>query len=106
MLERDLRFSTWLGRVLKRHNFSNRKQTISQSIPSDWKKIALDSTAVIRNSFSAADVDHIIAMDETFIKFDETQDKLIVPKGIKRESGLEEQSTTRKRASRCWLPLI
>ena len=46
--------------------------------------IAQSNPAEIRETLRSADVDHVIAMDETFIHFHETQDKLIVPKGIKR----------------------
>ena len=61
------RLGTWMLRFLGRIASSVRKESISQSIPDDWFQVAVADSARICAAFR--DVDVVIAMDETFIKY-------------------------------------
>lgn len=74
----------FLHRVLKRNQYSVRKNSISQSIPVDWRVKAEENALQIRNQFYKAKVDVVINADETFVLFHMQDHKLIVPTGIKR----------------------
>ncbi len=74
----------FLHRVLKRNQYSVRKNSISQSIPVDWRVKAEENALRIRNQFHKAKVDVVINADETFVLFHMQDHKLIVPTGIKR----------------------
>ena len=70
--------------VLKRNQYSVRKNSISQSIPVDWRVKAEDNALRIRNLFKDENVDVVINADETFVLFHMQDHKLIVPTGMKR----------------------
>ena len=78
------RFNEWFLRILKRNQFSNRKASISQVVPENWYTRALEDSLKIRQEFQTLDVDHVIAMDETFIRFHESEDSVLAPSGSKR----------------------
>jgi len=50
----------------------------------DWIEIARRSAFEIRECLRNVDIDHVVAVDETFIRFRESCDKAIVPVGTKR----------------------
>jgi len=54
----------FLHRVLKRNQYSVRKNSISQSIPMDWRVKAEENALQIRNQFNEAKVDVVIDADE------------------------------------------
>jgi hypothetical protein len=74
----------FLHRVLKRNQCNGRKNSISQSIPVDWRVKAEENALRIRNQFNEAKVDVVINADETFVLFHMQHHKLIIPTGIKR----------------------
>jgi hypothetical protein len=74
----------FLHRTLKRHHYSVRENSISQSIPVDWRVKAEENSLRIRTQFKAANVDVVVNADETFVLFHMQDHKLIVPTGIKR----------------------
>lgn len=73
-----------IKRVLGKHGLTVRKKTVSQSIPKDWRTIAIQSTSKIRQQFRKVGVSVVLSADETFIRFNESSDHCIAPKGIKR----------------------
>ena len=74
----------FLNRSLKKHKFSIRKNSISQSVPVDWRQKAEENTARIRTLFRNENVDIVINADETFVLFHMLDGRLIVPTGVKR----------------------
>ena len=72
----------FIGRLLKRRHWSVRKSSIAQCAPANWKLIALQTSESIRLDFKSCD--HVIAMDETFVRFHEIVPQFIVPTGTKR----------------------
>ena len=76
--------SKFIQRVLKRNRFSIRKNSISQSVPVDWRIKAESNAARIRAQFLEEDVDVVINADETFVLFHMQDNRMIVPTGIKR----------------------
>jgi hypothetical protein len=74
----------FIGRVLKKNKYSIRKNSISQSVPLDWRRKSEENTLRIRTLFKAENVDVVINADETFVLFHMKDNRLIVPTGIKR----------------------
>ena len=77
-------FYVFLKRSLKRINFTNRKATISQHIPIDWKDRAREGAARVVKTFREKNVGAVMAADETFIRFHERNSRILVPSGEKR----------------------
>jgi hypothetical protein len=75
---------TFISRAMERYRWSNRKVSISQTVPSDWKDRAIDDALHICELFRRSDVDVEIAMDEVFMQFHATKDRVIAPCGVKR----------------------
>mmetsp|Transcript_5591 Transcript_5591/g.8587 ORF Transcript_5591/g.8587 Transcript_5591/m.8587 type:complete len:82 (+) Transcript_5591:1305-1550(+) len=73
----------WLTRVLHGMDFTDRKTSISQKIPENWKQVALSGVERIRNLFKSHGIKRIFSADETNVKFHEITDKLLAPKGTK-----------------------
>eukprot|EP00474_Spongospora_subterranea_P004782 CRZ05240.1 hypothetical protein [Spongospora subterranea] len=71
-------FSQWLTRVLTRHRFSIRKESISQTVPVNWLQICVDATASIRQTMSTAGVTRRTNADEMFLQY------LIAPVNVNR----------------------
>ena len=68
----DMKRSTycqWVTRSVKRAGFSDRKKSITQKIPADWKNLSLLGAERVRNVLKNANVDYIISADETFLRF-------------------------------------
>jgi hypothetical protein len=76
--------TTFIRHVLDQNQYSVRKNTISQSVPVDWRSKVEDNAAKIRALFKEEKVDIIINADETFVLFHMQSDHVIVPKGINR----------------------
>ena len=57
----------FLHRSLKKHKFSIHKNSISQSVPVDWRQKAEENTSRIRTLFRKENVDVVINADETFV---------------------------------------
>ena len=87
--------------MLKRNKFSNRKASISQVVPENWYNLALQDSSQIRTCFQSLDVDHVIAVDETFIRFHENEDSILAPLGSKRVA-----STARPHDSKSGITLV
>jgi hypothetical protein len=72
-------FSQWLTRVLKRHRFYVRQESISQRVPVDWLQICIDATASIRETMLSAGVTRLINADEMFLQYYPKETHLIAP---------------------------
>ena len=77
-------FSQWMSRVLGRHRFSIRKESISQTVPVNWLQICVDACALIRSSMKSAGVTRLINADEMFFQFYPKEMHLIAPTNSRR----------------------
>lgn len=77
-------FSQWLSRVLLRHHFSIRKESISQTVPLNWLQICIEATALIRQTMSDAGVTRLVNADEMFLQFYPKETHLIAPTNASR----------------------
>jgi hypothetical protein len=77
-------YSNWFTRVLARHRFSCRKESISQKIPENWNAIALESAQLISGIMRNAGVRRLVGMDEMFLQFYPKETMLIAPTNSKR----------------------
>ena len=60
------------------------KSSIAQKVPDNWKELALVGAERVRTLFLKEKVEVVLAADETFLKFHEKDDNLLVPRGVKR----------------------
>jgi hypothetical protein len=74
----------FIERAMKRLRWSNRKVSIAQSVPQDWKGRALNDAQNIRETFLRNNVEVEVAADEVAMLFHATKDQLVVPTGVKR----------------------
>eukprot|EP00474_Spongospora_subterranea_P005193 CRZ05651.1 hypothetical protein [Spongospora subterranea] len=74
----------FLTRALIRYRWSNRKMSISQTVPVDWKTRAEIDAERICELFRRKKVQVEIAADETFLQFHASKDRCIAPVGVKR----------------------
>jgi hypothetical protein len=77
-------YSTWFSRVLERHRFSCRRESISQKIPENWNVLAIQSAELIAETMRKACVTKLVGMDEMFLQFYPKETVLIAPKNSKR----------------------
>ena len=77
-------FYVFLKRSLQRINFTDRKATISQQIPIDWKDRAREGAARVVKTFREKNVGAVMAADETFIRFHERNSRILVLSSEKR----------------------
>ena len=77
-------FSQWFSRVLRRHRFSIRKESISQTVPANWLQICFDVCEVICASIKSAGVTRLVHADEMFIQFYPKETYLIAPTNSNR----------------------
>ena len=105
----------FVQRALAKNEMTVRKKTVSQSIPRNWKDVAITSSNDIRQSFRNAGVSVVLSADETFIKFHESSHSCVAPVGVKRvgysakeknKSGVTLLPTLDMTASRLLPPLI
>ena len=78
------KLANFVSRKLDYFGFCVRKSTVSQSIPNNWKDLAMKGAARVRNKFKNEDVSVVISADETFLRFHESSSQLLAPKGAKR----------------------
>ena len=76
-------FYIFLKRSLQKIHFTERKATISQKIPIDWKDKARQGAARVVKVFRDKNVGAVMAADETFIHFHERHSRILVPTGEK-----------------------
>ncbi|KAF4150733.1 hypothetical protein GN958_ATG00082 [Phytophthora infestans] len=72
----------WVRRRLEGANWSIRKESVSQKVPTDWVLIALVASQKIRTKLDGCTV--LINADEVFIKFFPRDTEFVVPTGTKR----------------------
>ena len=82
--EAQKKLTVFLHRAIGKMGFSVRKTTVSQKIPEDWRRLSELGAKRVRERFRDADVDVVLAADETFIRFHETSGIVIAPQGEKR----------------------
>ena len=68
----------------ERFRWSDRKISISQSVPVNWRTLAEEDALRICHVFRSNNVDVEIAADETFMQFHAAKDRCIAPVGVKR----------------------
>jgi hypothetical protein len=76
--------SQWLMRALDRFGYSVRKESISQSVPTNWLPLAIETCQSIRCTMAEAGVTRLVNMDEMFLNFNPKDTHLIVPVNTKR----------------------
>lgn len=76
--------NTFLTRSLNAIGFTVRKITVSQKIPANWYALAKEGARRVRETMLAEDVEVFIAADEFFMRFNEQDDHVVAPRGIKR----------------------
>ena len=74
----------FVTRTLQHFDFCVRKSTVSQSIPRNWRELAIAGALCTRNRFMEEDVQVVIAADETFLRFHEASSTVVAPRGAKR----------------------
>jgi hypothetical protein len=74
----------FISHVLKRNQYSIRKNSILQSVPVDWRQKSEENTLRIRTLFKDENVDVVVNADENFVLFHMQDGHLIVPTGTKR----------------------
>ncbi|KAI9990524.1 hypothetical protein PInf_018077 [Phytophthora infestans] len=72
----------WARRRLEGANWSIRKESVSQKVPTDWVSIALVASQKIRTKLDGCTV--LINADEVFIKFFPRDTEFVVPTGTQR----------------------
>ena len=77
-------FNKWIVRVLNDLDFSDRKSSIAQKIPENWRQVALSGAERICKLFKLHGIKCIFSADETNIKFHEASDTVLAPQGVKR----------------------
>ena len=83
-VEQADKLSNFVTRTLQYFGFCVRKSTVSQSIPRNWRELAIAGALRIRSRFKEEDVQVVIAADETFLRFHEASSTVVAPKGSKR----------------------
>ena len=76
--------SQWVARVLERHRFSIRKESIYQTVPVNWLQICLDACALICSIMRSAGVTRLVNADEMFLQFYPKESHLISPTNVRR----------------------
>ena len=67
-VEKTDKLSNFVTRTLQFFVFCVRKSTVSQSIPRNWRELAIAGALRTRNRFREEDVQVVIAADETFLR--------------------------------------
>jgi hypothetical protein len=96
MLHDGKHFRTWLTRLLHRIMYSDRSGSIGQKVPSNWVNIARSSAAKIRETAVTLNVDNVFNMDETFIVYYASSERVLVPTGTKRVGNLVPVENAKK----------
>ena len=77
----------WLTRHLTMFGYCNRKVSISQKVPTNWREIALDFSFRMRQYFNEKGVTMVLNADQTFINFYHESKYVLAPTGVKRVGG-------------------
>ena len=77
-------FSTWLTRTLKYWSWSERKKSISQTVPKNWYTLAVNEAMKIRDFILEIQPDVCINADEVFFNFYPEDDKILARTNSKR----------------------
>ena len=80
-------WTNWLSRCLDRAGWSLRKNSVDQTVPENWCKMAEKNAARIQKRFKEENVDVVINADQTFVNFFMEETEVVAPKGIKRVGG-------------------
>ena len=78
------KLGVFLQRAIIKIGYSVRKSIVSQKIPDDWRRLSELGAKRVCKAFLEADVDVVLAADETFVIFHESRGLVIGPKGKKR----------------------
>jgi hypothetical protein len=77
-------YNQWVRRAVAKGGFSDRKESVSQKIPPDWREKSRCGARRVRQRFLQENVDYIISSDETFLLFHERYKKVLAKTGCKR----------------------
>ena len=76
-------YRAWRKDVLTRIGFSKLKKTISQSVPNNWRELAIECVAKVRaEGIGWAQV--VVNADQTFVNLHPEEDGVLAPTGTKR----------------------
>ena len=75
---------TWISRMLKYWSWSERKKSISQTVPKNWYDLCVEETELIRKFILEIQPDVVINADEVFFQFYPEDDKVLAQTGAKR----------------------
>ena len=76
--------SVFLKRSLEYSQFTNRCSSVSHKNPPKWKQLSIDGVCRVRILFKEENVDAVLSVDETFLRFHECTKKVLAPIGVKR----------------------
>ena len=82
-----------------RIGFSGRKETVSQTVPDNWKEMSLAFSRSMKEYFRRMNVDVIVCADQTFLKFLLAEENMLVPTGVRRVGTTIESNDKRKGVS-------
>ena len=74
----------WLSRVLSKIGFSTRKETVSQSIPNNWKELSKRFSEETLEYLRRKEVNVVVTADQTFVRFLLANEDILVPTGVRR----------------------
>ena len=77
-------YNQFVRQAVAKCGFSDRKESVSQKIPPDWKEKSRSGARRVRKRFLKENVDYILSSDETFLLFHERYKKVLSKKGSKR----------------------
>jgi len=81
--EKASNLSQILTRTLDSINFSVRKNSISQKIPQDWRRLSVKCSTNIRHVFIEKNVEIVVNFDQTFVQFTPEAQYMIAPTGAR-----------------------
>jgi hypothetical protein len=76
--------SQWLSRILVRHHFSIRKESISQTVPLNWREVCTEACGMIRSTMNSASVTRLVNADDMLLQYYPKKTILIAPTNVKR----------------------
>jgi hypothetical protein len=77
-------FYVLLKRSLQRSNLTDRKATISQQIPINWKDLAREGSIRVVKTLQEQVVGAVMAAGDSFVRFHQRNTRFLVPLGEKR----------------------
>ena len=79
--------ANFLSRCLERMHFSNRRNSIGQKVPADWREKAEANVKEIKRILKELGVEVVINADQTFIQYYPESEYVLAPKGARRVGG-------------------